>query len=192
MTQKILILILSAFLLVAQSCKKQPADDSIEALEAKFREATSGGTQDGSQNVNHEEIKKIMADLAAAYEKYATDHPEDQHSAEYLYKAAELYETNMMNISRSMAIFDKIIQDYPEAERAADALFKKGYVLHNTLKDLDRARTAYLDFLEKYPDHELAASARFEIENLGVDARDLLDRIQHKSDSISRADVGGE
>lgn len=183
MTQKIIGFTIAILLLAAVGCKKQPAADSVEALEAKFREVTS------SSSGNHDEIKQVMADLAAAYEKFAADHPQDQNSAEYLYKAAELYETNMMNITQSMSIFDKIISDYPDTDRAADALFKKGYVLHNTLKDIDRARGVYLDFLDKYPNHELAASAKFEIENLGVDARDLLDRIQQRADSLGQVNA---
>ncbi|MDX2249933.1 MAG: tetratricopeptide repeat protein [Bacteroidia bacterium] len=186
MTQKISVIIILTLILVAGGCKKQPAADSIEALEAKFREATS------ASNGNHDEIRQVMTDLADAYEKFARDNPTDPNSAEYLYKAAELHETNMMNISKSMAIFDKIIADYPESERAADALFKKGYVLHNTLKNIDQARVVYLDFLKKYPNHELAASARFEIDNLGVDARDLLDKIQQKADSAGQANAADE
>ena len=93
----------------------------------------------------------------------------------------------MMDIGKAMEIFDKIINDYPESERAADALFKKGYVYHNTLKDLNKAREIYLTFLEKYPDHELASSAKFEIDNLGVSAKDLLEKIQKSAveDSVS-------
>ena len=32
-------------------------------------------------------------------------------------------------------------------------------------------------FLEKYPDHQLAAAARFEIQQLGVPDREILDHL---------------
>lgn len=169
-------------LVMLGSCGQQPADDSIQSLEARFKEVTSAS---GSE-IDHNEIREVMGRLAAAYEKFATEHPEDPATPEYLYKAAELYETNMMNISQSMQIFDNIIQKYPDHDRAADALFKKGYVLHNTLSDTAKARQVYSEFLNRYPDHELAASAKFEIANLGVDARELLERIQQLSDSMAQ------
>lgn len=158
------------------SCKQEADDNSIEALQEKFREVTT--SNDGGAPVNQEEIKKVMLQLAQAYEREAEAQQEPNQAADHWYKAAELYETNMMDIGKALQIFDRIIQNYPDHNRAADALFKKGYIYHNTLRDLDKARVAYLDFLEKYPDHDLVNSAKFEIDNLGVPAKELLERIQ--------------
>ena len=178
---QIKFVLISLATLLFMSCGKPSTKESIEALEAKFKEVTSGN------GINHEEVKEVILELAAAYESYAAENTQDPSSSEFLYKSAELYETNMMDIGKAMEIFDKIINDYPESERAADALFKKGYVYHNTLKDLNKAREIYLTFLEKYPDHELASSAKFEIDNLGVSAKDLLEKIQKSAveDSVS-------
>lgn len=176
---------LLGILLMIISCKQQTTDNSIPALEAKFKAVTANT----GEAPNTEEIKEVMEALAGAYEKFAAANPQDPQAPEYLYKSAELYETNMMDIAKSMQIFDKIIQDFPENERAADALFKKGYVYHNTLKDLPKAREAYMMFIEKYPDHELVNSAKFEIENLGVSAKDLLERIQQSADTTEKAPI---
>ncbi|MEM7370598.1 MAG: tetratricopeptide repeat protein [Bacteroidota bacterium] len=171
----LLIFCLSGIVLL-DSCKQQADDNSIEALQEKFREVTSSTSANGP--VNQEEIKGVMLQLAQAYEREAEGQADADLAAKNWYKAAELYETNMMDIGKALQIFDKIIQTYPAHDRAADALFKKGYIYHNTLRDLDKAKVAYLDFLEKYPEHDLVNSARFEIENLGVPAKELLERIQ--------------
>jgi tetratricopeptide (TPR) repeat protein len=173
------IILITLVALVLASCGSQTTEESIVELEAKFKEVTSGN------GINQEEVKDVILKLAAAYETYASENPENPSAPEYLYKSAELYETNMMDINKAMAIFDKIIADYPDNERAADALFKKGYVYHNTLKDLDKAREAYMSFLEKYPDHELSSSAKFEIDNLGVSAKELLEKIQQNASEDS-------
>ena len=165
---------------VLWSCGSSSSEESIESLEAKLKEVTSGN------GINHDEVREVMGKLASAYEKAALDNPEAPETPENLYTAAELFETNMMNVGKAMEIFDKIINDYPQHERAADALFKKGYVYHNTLKDLEKAKEAYMSFIERYPNHQLASSAKFEIENLGISAKDLLEKIQetNAADSV--------
>lgn len=170
--------------ILLQNCKQQADANSVEALQAKFREVTAPNPD---KVVNQEEIKEVMLQLAQAYEKEASGLTDANQAADSWYKAAELYETNNMDIGKAMQIFDRIIQEYPAHERAADALFKKGYIYHNTLRDLDKAKIAYMDFLAKYPDHELVESAKFEIDNLGVPAKELLEIIQ-QSDSTQAAE----
>lgn len=159
-------------LLLAYGCGGSGEAAAIESLEAQFRTLTQ------SPGIDPEAVKTTMRELAEAYAAFAEAQPESPEAPEYLYKAAELYETNMLDPRGAIAVFDRIITNYPGHDRAADALFKKGYVYHNTLNDLPKAREAYMTFLETYPDHDLVASAKFEIENLGVPADELLRRIQ--------------
>ncbi|MEM7655910.1 MAG: tetratricopeptide repeat protein [Bacteroidota bacterium] len=165
-------LIVAASLLMT-SCGAETGSNSVTELEAQYRELTS------SSNGDQAAIRETMMALAAAYEQESK--VDSLNSAEYLYKAAEMYETNMMDVNKALQVFDRIIAEYPNSERAADALFKKGYVTHNVLKDLDKAKVIYQQFLSQYPDHELATSAQFELEFLGVPAEDLLEKIQEKS-----------
>ncbi|RMG70757.1 MAG: hypothetical protein D6722_08185 [Bacteroidetes bacterium] len=154
------------------ACGSGDQKAAIEQLEEQFRTLTQ------QPGVNPEEVKASMRELAEAYIAYAESQSEATKAGEFLYRAAELYETNMLDPQAAIGLLDRIIEDYPSHERAADALFKKGYVYHNILNDLPRAREAYMAFLEAYPDHDLVASAKFEIENLGVPADELLRRIQ--------------
>lgn len=168
---------LTMLAILVLGCGGASPSASIEQLETRLRELTQ------SPGIDPEEVKATMRELAAAYSAQAEARPEAPEAPEYLYKAAELYETNMLDPRAALAVFDQLIATYPEHERAADALFKKGYVYHNILNDLAKAQEAYLTFLETYPEHDLVASAKFEIENLGVPAEELLRRIQSADSS---------
>lgn len=173
------LLLISGLIFMVTACGSESATANLEQLETKYRELTGPNSK-----ATQQDIQGVMSELAGAYEAFATNNPDNPQAPEYLYKAAELFEP-MGNIEKAMTIFDNIISKYPDSEKAPDALFKKGYVYHNTIKDLTQAKTLFMQFLERYPEHELAASAKFEIENLGVPAKDLLEKIQGKTDSTA-------
>ena len=162
-----------------QSCKQESNANSVAELEAQYRELTA------TKGTDPEAIKTSMLNLAQAYE--AASETDSTQSAEYLYKAAEMYETNMLNVNKAVQVLDRILTEHPDHERAADALFKKGYAYHEYFGDLKKAEAAYASFLQKYPDHELVESAQFELKYLGVPAKDLLERIQQADSSATEA-----
>jgi tetratricopeptide (TPR) repeat protein len=175
-------LLLALFIgLIAPACQDENPRARLQDLEAHFEALTD---QSKEQAVDQEKLRQAIIDLAEGYVSYTAAVPDDPQAPGYLFKAAELYETNMLDLPRSLAIYDELIETYPDHPRAADALFKQGFVYHNTLNELEKARNAYARFLEKYPDHEMAASARFEIENLGVSTQEIFERIQAKQESM--------
>jgi tetratricopeptide (TPR) repeat protein len=176
----LLLILLIASLAIA--CQGEDPQLRLQELEARFEALTDRSSGKGA---NPESIRTAMVELAEGYLAFVAARPDDPQAPAYLYKAAELYETNMLDLNRSLAIYDQLLEAYPNHPRAADGLFKQGFVYHNTLNELEKARRAYSLFLEKYPDHEMAASARFEIENLGVSTQEIFERIQQKQQSMN-------
>jgi tetratricopeptide (TPR) repeat protein len=163
-------------------CGKTSAESAVVAAEARYEQLSN--PQGNEQKASREEITNAMERLAEAYIAFADQNPDAPESPERLYKAAELYQVNLLDVNKAIEVYDRIITNYPEHRRAANALFTKGYVYHNTMHDLERAKAAYLQFIGRYPDHELVSHAQFELDNLGLSAKEALERIQSKKDTI--------
>ena len=157
------------------------AASRVEAAEAVYNQLTD--PEQADVQVSRDEMTTATQELAEAYLAYAAEQPDATDTPERLYKAAELFQINLLDINRAMEIYDRIIADFPDHKRAANSLFSKGYVFHNTMHDLDLARTTYTEFIEKYPDHDLVPHAQFELDNLGLSAKEALDRVQALQDS---------
>mgnify|MGYP002078752181 CR=1 FL=1 len=165
------------------SCGEAATDTTVASAEARYSKLSNPAS--GEVKASREDLTAAMQDLAAAYLAFADQHPDAPETPERLYKAAELFQVNLLDVNQALEIYDRIFARYPDHKRAANSLFTKAYVYHNTVHDLDMARASYLQFIEKYPDHELAAHAQFELDNLGLSAREALERIQARPDTVS-------
>jgi tetratricopeptide (TPR) repeat protein len=189
MNMKNLILLTGIFAITLTAligCGKKDAGSDIASLEAKFKELTTG------ENLKDKtgEIRDVMGKLAVAYER-AGQSKDPEIAVKNLYLAAEMYETNQLDVSKSLGLYQKIFNEYPDHDRAADALFKMGYIYNNMLNDLPNAEKMYRLFLEKYPEDQLAPSAQFEIDNLGVSPEEILKRIRPDSLNVDETDLEG-
>jgi tetratricopeptide (TPR) repeat protein len=178
-----LMLLLAASLMMA--CQGgQEKQKSISELEKAYNDAIS----ENGMGLRSEELSSIIRDLVGAYETFAKENPDDPKSVQYLYQAAELYDTNLGESNQAIAVFDRIIQNYGNHERASDALFKKAYIYNNTFGDTARARITYQEFLQRFPEHPMHESAEFELRNLGKTPEQILQEIQQqKQDSSQEA-----
>jgi tetratricopeptide (TPR) repeat protein len=181
----IILLLIAASLLACGGGNSAPSAADISSLEAKYSDAISRPTS----TLQNDELNGIIRELVTAYESFAKGNHEDPASLGYLYKAAELYETNLGEPTKAIGIFDEIIDNHAEHERAADALFKKGYIYNNTFGDTARARVAYQNFISKYPDHPMHKDAVFEIKNLGKSPEEILNEILEKKAAADSAGV---
>lgn len=180
------ITLLMSSLLWMTACTEPQTQGDVATLEAKFVEATQAESA-----ATAEDIQQIVQQLAAAYIAEVDANPKAPNAPAQLYKAAELYQNNTLeDAQKALSLFDRIIKTYPDDPKAADALFNQGFIYHNTLKDIEKAKAVYLTFLEQYPEHDLVASAEWEIKNLGVPAKELLERIQ-QADSTAAAPAEG-
>ncbi|WNJ16031.1 tetratricopeptide repeat protein [Pontibacter sp. G13] len=163
----------------------QGGDDtaSIKEKEAAYRAATSG-----AQNMDPAEKQAIQRDLAEAYMAYSAEHPTDPQAPEYLYRAGEMFETNLADFQKAIDVFDQITTKYPDTKRAPDALFRKAYIYHNYFQNFEEAKALFSSFIETYPDDELVPSAEFEIKYMGVPNDELLDKIRKDSSVQEESD----
>lgn len=114
-----------------------------------------------------------------AYNNFATSFPEDSLSAEYLFKAADLYRAQH-KYEPALDIYSKIQQNYPNYKKVPQTIFLQGFVYENDVKDLEKAKERYSAFLEKYPEHELAKDVQFSLNNLGRSPEDIIKEFNQK------------
>jgi len=121
--------------------------------------------------------KKAALKYVDAAEVYALVRPDENHTADYLYKAAEIARS-LRTIPKAMSIYDWIIEDYQDYEDIPTVTFIKGFILEQEYKKPEAAREVYETFLERYPDHQMAESARFLLKNMGKSDEEILQAIE--------------
>lgn len=141
--------------------------DYIEEMEKSLFEDTVG--------MNQEKATKLME----AYAMYASGHPDDTHSPEYMFKAGEL----AMGLNRSLdalKYFSITYGRYVNFEKRPYALFLKAFVLENQVKDYDQATQTYKTFIEEYPDHPMRDDAEYSIQNMGKSPEELIKEFESR------------
>ena len=94
-------------------------------------------------------------------------------TSEELYKNG-LDAYNKGNKTEAVTALEKYIKAFPEEEEYPRVLFLYGYINANDLQKLDVAEKVYLEFLANFPDNELAESVKFELNNLGKSADNIV------------------
>ena len=117
------------------------------------------------------------AKLMVLYARYADSLPDDNISAEYLFKAADIsmYRSDAMN---TLSLLDLFLQRYPTHERAAMSLFLKAFVFDTQLGDTASARQYYEEFISLYPNEEFVEDAKMAIKNLGKSPEELINEFE--------------
>jgi len=157
--------LLITFAMLFFSCGNENLADRIAKLE---KQAFS------TENAINPEIAEQLVD---AYCDFATQNPENQQSAEYLFKAMDV-SMNFDNPIKTIAIIDRLTQEYPDYERTPMAVFVKGFIYETRFNNVEQAKAAYEKYLELYPDGEFAADCRASIENLGLTPDELVKKFE--------------
>ena len=125
---------------------------------------------------------RVANNLIALGETQALLLPSDPQSPEMLYKAGQI--ANSIRASeKSIALNRWIYERYPDHPRAGRALFLMAFTYDNELKDYDKAGELYREFLEGYPDDDFAQSARFQLDNLGKSANEIIEGFQEQEEA---------
>ncbi len=91
-----------------------------------------------------------------------------------LYMIAETYYRGKHDPRTATGYYRLFIEKHPDLAQTPVAMFLLGFIYNNDIRNMDSARVGYQQFLAKYPTHDLAASAKFELDNLGKSADDIL------------------
>lgn len=126
-------------------------------------------------SMDREKAKNLME----AYAMYADKHPDQENSAEYMFKAGEL----AMGLNHSLEAikyFSITYGRYVNFDKRPYALFLKAFVLENQVKDFEQAKNTYLTFIEEYPDHPMRDDAEYSIKNMGKSPEELIREFEEK------------
>ena len=162
------------------ACTPSPTSFSMEELELSYQQMLTGG-----KGINLDSLKVVADELGQAYLKEVDQDSSAEGAAEYLFKAANLYESSFMNPTYALKLYNRLLENYPQSSRVPESLFKTAFIHHNVFQDLPKAKETFEAFIARYPNHELAVSAQSEIDNLGISPDSILKRIlEQRGDSL--------
>ncbi|MCQ2323193.1 MAG: hypothetical protein MJZ47_06200, partial [Bacteroidales bacterium] len=159
--KKITPLLIMAVAMLLFGCANENLSDEIAKLE-KQAFSTEGAVE-----------PQTAEQLVDAYCAFATQNPENQASAEYLFKAVNV-SMNFDNPQKTIGIIDRMLTEYPDYQKTPTTLFLKGFIYETRFSNYEQARAAYEKYLELYPDGEFAADCRASIQNLGLSPEELV------------------
>ncbi|MBI9073403.1 MAG: tetratricopeptide repeat protein [Melioribacteraceae bacterium] len=127
---------------------------------------------------------KKYSEALTEFETLLKEFPESTYKAEVILEIGKLYHgkvnkeiSELESYNRAVTNYLKVYTEYPKYEGSAKALFMSGFILANEIKNLDSAKATYKLFLEKYPNDNLAPSVQSELDNLGMDPDEILQKI---------------
>ncbi len=162
--------ILLAIVLFACSNSVKKDMQNIKQLEEKFYNVSSNAVP------NPIDAKNLLRE----YSKFVNDHPEDENTPEFLFKASRVA-IGVQQYEQAIKFLDDICTNHPDSKRVASAIFTKAFVYENNLNDTKTAEKLYKEFIDKYPKDELAESATFALKNLGKTNEELIKEFEEKA-----------
>lgn len=162
-------------LLCLYSCKseKQKLSEQIKANEEKL-------FNDSTKMLN----PAVAKDEFDAYQKFASDYPNDTASPGFLFKAADLA-SGMRRPREAARLYRELISKYPDHSKIATSYFLLAFVYDNDIKQKDSAKIYYKEFLEKFPTHQFAPSAKASLDQIemGLSDEELVKIFEARLDS---------
>ena len=122
------------------------------------------------------ERKGDLAAAARAYKDAVGASTETAYAESCQFRLAHMYLVPEGDKHLAAAEQARFYRLFPASKDAPGMLFLAAFTYNNDLHQTDSARALYAAFLERYPDHDLAGSARYELQNLGKSADELLTR----------------
>jgi tetratricopeptide (TPR) repeat protein len=155
---------------------KQAYLDEIEALTEKADKTKAG-----------KEKNALYLQMARYYASYAYKYPDDEKAPEYLYLAAQSYNT-VENGQQAVMFLEKFVKEYKDHPRYPNTLFMLAFFYENSVKNLEKAEQYYKRFIEEFPEHELADDAEQSIKNLGKSPEEIVREFEEKQKQQAATD----
>lgn len=122
----------------------------------------------------------------------AEQHPGHVHYVDAILSMGKIYTDQFREYDNGIKMFSRVTELYPDSSVTAQAYFMLGFINANYVANEKEARKHYETFLKKYPTHELAGSVQFEIDNLGLNADDILKLNINDSTGVSTDTTGSK
>lgn len=143
------------------------------------KQSEQGFLDSAKKNVKENKVNEAIIN----YETLLEEFPESPLAPEALFQMGTLYQNqkvpNMGRIEsfeKAIQCFKKIQNKYPTSDNAPKALFMAGFMEANELKRYNEATTTYNTFLQKYPNNELASAAKDELDYMGLEPEQMLQK----------------
>ncbi len=128
--------------------------NSKSSLVSKINKSEAVIFSDSTADPDNTKVK----DLTELYLKYADKYPEDTMSAEYLFKAADLY-IYLRDYRSTLTMFDRIQTSYPTFSKLDKTYFLKAFIYEQHLNEPEKAAELYRQFIVKFPYSDLTDDA---------------------------------
>lgn len=125
------------------------------------------------------------SEALALYEQITRDFADSPQAPEALFRCALIYINEQGDPVKAATTYELVSEKYPDSEWGHKGLFAAAYTYANDIANLERGRAAYEKYLKQYPDSSMAETVRFELENLGKSAEELLQSIQESQPAAS-------
>jgi outer membrane protein assembly factor BamD (BamD/ComL family) len=130
-------------------------EKQLKFIQENEQKLLSTATQNIQNNTTANELTK-------AYEQYAINNLDDKHSAEFLFKSAEIH-TALKQYNEAIANYQTIQDKFKQFDKVEESLFLQAFVYENYLQNTVKAKDLYREFIQKYPSHELVDDAQASI-----------------------------
>jgi hypothetical protein len=127
---------------------------------------------------------QVAKDFITTARTFSTEYPEDQMSAEFLYKAALMAmtvakvsqntEEKELYCQTALTIFDDIQKVYPEFSGIKNCIINKGVIYDDILHDYDNAEMYYRIYIAAYPTDTMAINLESYLRYLGKSPDEIM------------------
>lgn len=139
--------------------------------------------KDYYESAQNKMIEKEYASALIDFQKIVDEFPQSEHFKFALLQTGELNHgyvnkeiTKEESLEKAIEAYTQYQKKYPNDNKAPQTLFMIGFIQANELGKLEVAKITYTRFLERYPNSEMIESAKSEIENLGLDPDEILEK----------------
>lgn len=150
------------------SADKKEMTENIAKLEEELKADSTGSDLN---NVNK---------MIEAYNNYAVHFPEEKHSPEYLFRAANLY-IRLKDFIKATEYLERINNGYKDYGKAPEALYLTGFIYEYHLQSFGKASEVYREVINRYPQHPVAMDADASIRLLNKSDEEVLQMLKEKN-----------
>lgn len=139
--------------------------------------------KDYFEAAQNEKAAEEYAASLANFQKIVDEFPKSEHYQFALLQTGELNHgyvnkeiSREESLTKAIKAYKLYQKKYPNDEKAPQTLFMVGFIQANELGQFEKANATYTKFVERYPDSEMIESAKSEIENLGLNPDEILQK----------------
>lgn len=129
--------------------------------------------------------KRKAKEIYDVYLAYASEHPLDTMTPEFLFRAAQV-STGLKKNEQAIKLYDRLIKNYPGWRKMPQTKFMKGFTYETHMDQRGAAADAYQVLLYDHPNHPLSAQARQLIDNMQYSDEELVKKWKMENEASAQ------